>query len=133
MGLVIRIRNTYDLAEKEKAERDSSLQFKKSQVDTNLIEAKFPGDWNKYIDKHLLIPDWFLQTLPVGIYQATISFRITQEGRVDQVELLRSVEWSLDLEIFRTFENGPLWKPAVQFGRNVVYRQRQSLSFQISH
>lgn len=35
--------NTYDLAEKEKAERDSSLQFKKSQVDTNLIEAKISG------------------------------------------------------------------------------------------
>lgn len=127
------IGNTYDLAEKEKAERDSHLQFKKAQADTNQIEAKFPGQWNRYIDKHLLVPDRFSQNLPDGIYHATVSFRVDKDGKVDQVELLRSVEWSADLEIFRTIENSPLWTPAVQFGRNVVYRQKQNLTFQISH
>src|SRR5678816_1789762 len=112
--------STYDLAEKEKAERDSLLQFKKAQADTSQIEAKFPGNWNKYIDKHLLVPDRFESNMPNGKYVATVSFRVDKEGRVDQVKLLRSVEWSADLEIFRIIENSPLWKPASQFGRNVM-------------
>jgi hypothetical protein len=125
--------NTYDLAEKEKAERESFLQFKKDQADTNQTEAKFPGQWSRYIDNHLLVPDRFSQNFPDGIYHATVSFCVDKEGKVNQVEILRSVEWSADLEIFRILENCPLWKPAVQFGRNVIYRQKQNMVFQIGH
>jgi len=125
--------NTYDLAEKEKAERESFLQFKKDQADTNQTEAKFPGQWSRYIDNHLLVPDRFSQNFPDGIYHATVSFCVDKEGKVNQVEILRSVEWSADLEIFRILENCPLWKPAVQFGRNVIYRQKQNMVFQICH
>ena len=122
-----------DLAEKEKAESDSLLQFKKAQADTSQIEAKFPGNWNKYMNKNLLFPDRFQNNMPVGKYIATVSFRVDKEGKVDQVRLLRSVEWSADLEIFRIVENSPPWTPAVQFGRNVMYRQKQNMVFQISH
>jgi protein TonB len=125
--------NTYNLAEKEKAERDSLLKFKKAQADTSQIEAKFPGNWNKYIDKHLFVTDRFAQYHRDGTYQATVSFRVNKEGKVDQVQLLRSVEWSVDLEVFRIFENSPVWTPAVRFGKNVNYRQKQNLMFQINH
>ena len=125
--------NTYDLAEREKAERDSLLQFKKAQADTSQIEAKFPGNWSKYMAKNLLVPDRFAQIFSEGKYLATVSFIITKEGKVDQVKLLHSLEWSADLEVFSMFENSPVWIPAVQFGRNVSYRQKQNLVFQISH
>jgi protein TonB len=128
--------NVQDLAEKEKAERNSFLQFKKAQTDTNQIEASFPGgsrQWNKYVDKSLLVPDRFEKNSPDGIYHATVSFCINKEGKVVEVILLHSLEWSADLEIFRTFENSPLWKPAVQFGHNVIYRQKQNLGFSINH
>ncbi len=124
--------NTYNLAEKEKEEGDRLLQWKRPQADTNQTEAIFPGNWNKYLDRHLLVPDRFSQSFPVGKYHATVSFRVTKEGKLDEVTILRSLEWSVDLEIFQTYDDSPLWKPAVQCGQNVIYRQRHNLEFRIS-
>ena len=126
--------NTHNLAEREEEERNRFQELKKSQTDTSEIEPVFPGGvgaWNAYIDKNLLIPDRFRTNLPEGRYDAIVSFRINKEGKVDEVKLLRSVEWSADLEIFKLYENSPSWQPAVQFGKTVSYRQKQNIPFML--
>jgi periplasmic protein TonB len=35
-------------------------------------------------------------------------------------------------EAVRVIKKGPAWTPAVQNGRNVIYRQKQSITFQVS-
>ncbi|MEY3507070.1 MAG: hypothetical protein RIR44_302, partial [Bacteroidota bacterium] len=35
-------------------------------------------------------------------------------------------------EAVRVIKKGPSWKPAVQNGRNVIYRHRQSITFMVS-
>jgi len=128
--------NKRNLAEKEEEERNSFSLSKKAQTDTNETEPLFPGGvgaWNSYVDKNLLIPDRFRTNLPDGRYDVIVSFRINKEGKVDEVKLLRSVEWSFDLEIFKIFENSPSWEPAVQFGKIVSYRQKQNIPYMLNH
>lgn len=127
--------NTRSLMEKEKEEREEFIQIKKAQADTNLIEASFPGGpkkWNKYLSSNLLIPDRLVKSMPEGVYHVTVSFVVDKEGNVKQVFLYHSVEWSADLEVFKIFENSPPWQPAVQFGRNVTYRQKQNIRLEVS-
>jgi hypothetical protein len=126
--------NTSSLADKEKEQHD---KFLADSVGGETREARFETkgnkQWQKYLDKNLLVPDRFEQVMKEGTYQVILSFLITKDGSVDEVCLLRSCELSADLEVFKVFENSPRWQPAMLKGENVVYRQKQSLSFSVSH
>ena len=67
-----------------------------------------------------------------GSYEVVASFLITKEGKVDEVILMRSCEWSADLEVLKIFEDSPLWQPATQNGNKVIYRQKESFTFSVS-
>jgi protein TonB len=126
MDSVGNIRNLTDV---EKEEHEKYEQYQKDSGKYQ-IPAGFNNNWNKYINKQLGVTNRF-KSMPAGQYYITVSFLITKEGKVDQVELLHSIEWSQDLEVLQIFEKSPPWQPAVQNGKNVIYRQRQNLGFTI--
>jgi hypothetical protein len=124
------IGNITSLADKQKAQHD---KFVADSIAGETKAAYFGNeetkDWQKYISKHLIVPDRFENVMQEGNYEVIVSFLIKEDGSVSDVYLLRSCEWSADLEVFKVFENSPQWKPAMFSGKNVIYREKQSFSF----
>ncbi len=76
-------------------------------------------------------PERFLKIFHSGTYTVTVSFQIDKQGAVQDLYLRKSVEWSADSEVFSIFQKSPLWIPATQNGKPVLYRQVQDISFNI--
>jgi protein TonB len=99
------------------------------------IEARFPGGpeaWRKFLEKNLN------RDLPVengataGRYTVIVSFVVDKEGMVSDVKAENNPGHGTAEEAVRVIKRGPKWQPAVQNGRNVTYRQRQSITFEVN-
>lgn len=84
-------------------------------------------DWRKYIQTNLQMPERAVNLEKSGTVY--LSFRIDTTGRVKDVHLLRSVEYSLDREAMRVFTNSPAWIPAEERGQRIDAFRKQPLTF----
>lgn len=124
----------------EKAVNDSLERIKDSiargNVDTVQVEAKYkngPKAWQDYISKNIQTPDRFMNLMGKGKYTDVIIFMIDKQGNVDKdYYLMKSCEWSADLEVLRIIKESPKWQPARQYGKAVFYRQKQSITFEVN-
>lgn len=99
--------------------------------------AEFKGGingWVQYLQKNMKTPDRFLNLYKKKAYTGTVVvlFEINKEGIVDNISIEKSCEWSTDMEAIRVLKASPKWQPAVQNERNVIYRHKQSLTFQVT-
>lgn len=96
-------------------------------------EASYKGGtWSKYISSNVTTPERFTQNMKPGRYVVTVAFTIGKTGMVQEVMLIKSVEWSVDAKVFRLIENSPAWTSAVQNNEPVLYRQKQNIVFNIT-
>lgn len=98
------------------------------------IESEIKGGqnaWSKYIGKNFVIPKRYETIVgrKGGRGKVTGCFIVDDTGKIDDVWLARSCEWSVDMEAIRVFKNGPDWTPAVQNGVKVKSRKRQNIAF----
>lgn len=111
-----------------------SVEFKSVQ-----IEASFPGGltgWRTYLEHNLRsrLANRCI-TIPKGQHEAKqtviVSFTVDVDGTVSDViaNNASSVCPLLAAEAVRVIKKGPKWVPARQDGRNVKYRQRQSITW----
>jgi hypothetical protein len=121
------------LIEKEVYQKRDTTQTEKDTTQKEATYGKVEGAWNKYISSKIGTPDRFVKNMPTGRYVVTVSFVINKTGKVQDVVLLKSVEWSADAEVFKAIENSPVWTPAMQKGLPVLYRQKQNISFAVSN
>jgi len=99
------------------------------------IEAKFPGGppvWQKYLERNLNSNVAIMHGAPNGYYTVIVSFLVDEEGNISEVKDLFDPGYGTAQEAVRVIENGPRWIPAVQDGKNVKYRQKQSITFAVS-
>jgi protein TonB len=101
------------------------------------IPAQFPGGtkgWQDYLSHNMKTPDRFINMAPKTGAKATniVTFIISKSGKIEDVILFKSCEWSVDMETLRVIKNAPDWKPAVQNGREVIYRHRQNVTYTVS-
>src|ERR1041385_7239364 len=85
---------------------DSSAE----ETDVTQKEAVFQKgakDWLKYLSRNLETPNRFSSIFPNGRYTVNVCFLISKAGKVQEVYLRRSVEWSADAEVFRIIESSP--------------------------
>ena len=132
---VNRYREKYEdgkLIKKEGYQKPDTTQTTKDSTEKGAIYGKGDGAWNKYISSKIETPDRFIKNMAPGRYVITVSFVINKTGKVQDVVLVKSVEWSADAEVFKVIENSPVWKPAVQKGQPVLYRQKQNISFAVA-
>jgi protein TonB len=116
-------------APKAQAE-DYDKEFKTVQ-----IEAKFPGGagaWQKYLERNLNSNVPVDNGAPPGNYTVVVSFLVDKSGNISEVQALNDPGYGTAAEAVRVIKKGPAWTPAVQNGRNVIYRQKQSVTFQVS-
>jgi protein TonB len=111
-------------------EEDYDKEFKTVQ-----IEAKFPGGagaWQKYLERNLNSNVPVDNGAPPANYTVIVSFLVDKSGNISEVQALNDPGYGTAAEAVRVIKKGPAWTPAVQNGRNVIYRQKQSVTFQVS-
>lgn len=105
------------------------------------IQAQFPGGaagWRKYLESNLNIAlgGKYIK-LKKGEASASqtilISFLVDKTGKVSEtiVENPEEVHHKLAAESIRVISQGPDWIPATINGLPVIYRQKQSITFQV--
>lgn len=109
---------------------DYDKEFKTVQ-----IQAKFPGgdqEWRRYLERSLNRDLPVENGAPPGNYTVVVSFLVDKDGSISEVKAENSPGYGTAEEAVRVIRKGPKWIPAVQNGRNVIYRQRQSITFQVA-
>lgn len=99
------------------------------------IEAEFPGgraQWSKYLERNLNSSLPVDNGAPAGKYTVVVSFIVDKTGKVSDVVAENDPGFGTKAEAIRVIAKGPNWKPAVQNGRNVIYRHKQQVTFLVS-
>ena len=99
------------------------------------IAAEFPGGlpaWSKYLERNLNRDLPVENGAPPGKYTVIVSFIVSKTGDISEVAAENDPGYGTKAEAIRVITKGPKWKPAVQNGRNVIYRHKQSITFQVS-
>jgi len=118
------------VVEAPKVEEDYDKEFKTVQ-----IQAQFPGGpdaWIKFLQRNLRNDVPVDNGAPPGNYTVVVSFLVDKEGNITEVKAESNPGYGTADEAVRVIQRGPKWKPAIQNGRNVIYRQRQSITFQVA-
>ena len=99
------------------------------------IPAEFPGGlpaWAKYLERNLNRDLPVENGAPPGKYTVVVSFIVAKDGKISDVVAENDPGYGTKAEAIRVITRGPSWKPAVQNGRNVIYRHKQSITFMVS-
>jgi len=117
------------VVEAPKATEDYDKEFKTVQ-----IQAKFPGGpdaWMKYLQRNLKSDVPTDNGAPPGKYTVVVSFLVDKDGNISEVKAENDPGFGTAAEAVRVISRGPKWIPAVQNGRNVIYRQKQAITFDV--
>lgn len=107
-------------------------QQKKDTVKYVEVESSFAGGdkgWARYLQANLVYPDRAQKIPKQG--SVVVQFIVDTEGRVSDLEIVKSVEFSLDEETLRIIKESPRWTPAMQNGKKVKSYKKQPLSFKL--
>lgn len=118
------------IVEAPKVEEDYDKVFTVVQ-----IPAEFPGGtdaWRKYLERSLNRDAPTDNGAPPGKYTVMVSFIVAKDGAISDVKAENDPGYGTADEAVRVIKKGPAWKPAVQNGRNVIYRHKQSVTFVVS-
>lgn len=99
------------------------------------IPAEYPGGlaaWNKYLERNLNSNAPVDNGAPAGRYTVVLSFIVDKTGNISEINAENDPGYGTKEEAVRVLKKGGGWKAAVQNGRNVIYRHRQSITFQVS-
>ena len=99
------------------------------------IQAQFPGgmkEWSKYLERNLNKDLPSENGAPAADYTVTISFVVDRTGAISDVKAENDPGYGTKGEAIRVIQKGPHWKPAIQNGREVIYRQKQNITFRVS-
>lgn len=108
-------------------EEDYDKEFKSVQV-----EAKYAGDWRKFLERTLNNNAPVDNGAPPGNYTVTVSFKVDKDGNLTEVEALNDPGYGTASEAVRAIKKSGKWTPAIQNGRNVIYRQKQNITFVVT-
>jgi protein TonB len=99
------------------------------------IPAEFPGGtsaWSRYLERNLNRDIPVENGAPPGRYTVVVAFTVSKTGAISDVAAENDPGYGTKGEAIRVITKGPSWKPAVQNGRNVIYRHKQAITFVVS-
>lgn len=99
------------------------------------IEASFPGGpdaWRKFLERNLKQDIAVDNGAPAGDYQVVVSFLVDKNGNVTEVKAETDPGYGTAAEAVRVIQRSGKWVPAIQNGRNVIYRQKQAITFRVN-
>jgi protein TonB len=94
------------------------------------INPEFPGGIDKmyaFLGKNLKYPRFLKENRIQGT--VFVSFVVTRNGSIANIEILRSPHQDFDAEVHRVLELMPQWKPGKQGGNEVNVRYKMPIKF----
>jgi len=110
----------------EKINDASDAPFKKVEV-----EARFDGNWEKFLLKNMISTVPVDNGAPVGVYRVVIQFVVDQEGNVSDMKALTNHGYGMEQEAIRVLKKADKWIPANQNGRPVKAYRIQPITFEV--
>ncbi|HKO82515.1 MAG TPA: energy transducer TonB [Chitinophagaceae bacterium] len=96
------------------------------------IEAKFDGDWIKFLFKNLNPQVPIDNGAPAGNYIVVLQFVVDVDGTVSDIKPLTNHGYGLEQEAIRVLRKAKKWEPAIQNGRKVKAYRKQPITFQVT-
>lgn len=112
--------------EEEKREKDTAL---KKEITVVEKEASIKGGqkgFRNYLQLNLVPPTDILKTGEVRL-----QFIINTNGKLENPLILKSLQLSADIEALRVISESPVWTPAMQNSKNVIFQAIQNITFQV--
>jgi TonB family protein len=128
-GTIIKEKDSAQINEELRKRTDSVNALSNSDKPKE-YESKFKnGDeaWQNYMFKNIQYPDQLINDPVNGI--VIIQFVISAEGKVEDVEIFKSLHYLLDAVAFKLIKNSTGWEPALQNGRKVKSYKKQPIQF----
>ncbi len=95
------------------------------------VDAKFPGDWKKFLERNLNPEVPNDNGAPTGSYSVVIRFVVDTEGNVSDIKALTAHGYGLEEEAIRVLRKASKWEPAIQNGVKVKAYRKQVIIFQV--
>jgi protein TonB len=96
------------------------------------IEAKFIGDWNRFLIRNLN-PEVPVQNgAPAGRHTVRIQFVVDKEGNVSDIKPLTDIGYGMEQEAIRVLRKATRWEPAIQSGYKVKAYRVQPITFEVT-
>lgn len=93
------------------------------------IMPKFNGDVNEFLSKNIRYPSIAVE---IGLQgRVTCQFVINKDGSIEDVQVVRSVDPSLDKEAMRVIKLMPKWQPGIQNGKPVRVKYYLPVNFKL--
>jgi len=96
------------------------------------IDAKFDGNWEKFLLRNLNPQTPIDNNAPAGNYTVTMQFVVDIDGTVSDIKALSNLGYGLEQEAIRVLKKATKWEPAIQNGRKVKAYRKQSITFQVT-
>lgn len=95
------------------------------------IDAKFIGDWVRFLTRNLDPETPTKNNAPPGRYTVVIQFIVDKEGNVSDIKALTNHGYGLEAEAIRVLKKAPKWEPAIQNGYKVKAYRKQPITFDV--
>jgi protein TonB len=99
------------------------------------IQAQFPGGlegWKRYLERNLNKDLPSENGAPPADYTVIVSFIVDRSGNISDVKAENDPGYGTKQEAIKVILKSPKWTPAIQNGREVVYRQKQNITFRVT-
>ncbi len=121
--------------QKPEAQKEDKKQIKEADKgEVFVIVDEMPAfkhleydDFRKYVADHLVYPQEAIKNKIQG--KVYIQFEVSADGNVQNVEIARSVDPTLDKEALRVISSSPKWIPGKLDGKNVSVRFTYPVNF----
>lgn len=95
------------------------------------IEAKFDGDWRKFLIKNLRGEVPVDNGAPAGRHTVYIQFVVDKDGTLSDIKPLTNIGFGMEEEAIRVIKKSVKWEPAVQNGHHVKAYRKQAVTFEV--
>lgn len=108
---------------------DSSQPGVFAKVET---EAQYSGNWNTYLNDHLIIPEAVQRQSGQENHIAIVRFIVAINGTVSDIRLIKDPGNGMGAEAIRLIEQSGKWKPALLHNMPVKAYRKQPITFRIA-
>ncbi|MET0393123.1 MAG: energy transducer TonB [Chitinophagaceae bacterium] len=95
------------------------------------VDARFNGDWHKFLGRYLDANVPINNNAPQGRYTVMMQFVVDVDGSVSDIKALTNLGYGMEQEAIRVLKKAAKWIPAIQNGRPVKAYRRQPITFEV--
>jgi protein TonB len=95
------------------------------------IEARFDGNWEKFLTKNLRAEVPVDNNAPVGRHRVVVQFVVDVDGTVSNIKPMTNVGYGMEEEAVRVLRKAAKWVPAFQNSKHVKAYRSQVIIFEV--